>query len=240
MSLMPRRQEKRLANERCILEAAVKVFSETGFSGTTMDAIAAQSGLSKPTLYQYFESKEQLFAQMLVKRRDDMLFAFDISAEDGMVQQLYAFAWRYADIVMSPEFLSLARLIIGEAQRFPEIGRAYQAAGPDRVLQGLMTHLNEYRTTSLLEFDDPELAAQDLWGLILSAPRTQALHRPDDLPDRAMLSRYINNGLKVFLKAYSTRPASDIATLEVLAKQAAGGNLKKRKKLASIKDKNAN
>jgi hypothetical protein len=60
------------------------------------------------------------------------------------------------------------------------------------------------------------VAAQDLWGLILSAPRTQALYMRDTQPDRATLARYILNGLRVFLKAYSTAPGPDLEQLEVL------------------------
>lgn len=49
-----------------------------------------------------------------------------------MVAELYAFSWHYADVVLHPDMLNLARLIIGEAQRLPDIGRAYQASGPTR------------------------------------------------------------------------------------------------------------
>ena len=65
-------------------------------------------------------------------------------------------------------------------------------------------------------FDDAELAAQDLWGLILSAPRNKALHEPDVTITEAALKRSIDNGLRVFLRAYSTNPASDLAQLETL------------------------
>ena len=134
-----------------------------------------------------------------------------------MVQDLHAFAWDYADVVLRAEMLSLARLIIGEVQRFPEIGRAYQASGPDRLLAGIMAYLDGQRTAGRLAFDDPELAAQDLWGLILSAPRNQALYRPDTVPGRGDLARYITNGLRVFLRAYTTDPVRDLEQLEALA-----------------------
>ena len=140
----------------------------------------------------------------------------NIPSQRHGVQDLHDFAWHYADTVMRPELLSLARLIIGEVQRFPEIGRAYQASGPDRVLAGIMDYLTRRRGEGRLEFDDAELAAQDLWGLILSAPRTQALYMPDDIPDRAALARYIHNGLRVFLKAYSAAPEADLAKLAAL------------------------
>lgn len=216
MNQMPRREQNRLAREKRILEAALKVFSASGYTGASMDAVAIEAGLSKPTLYQYFDSKEQLFATMMLQKRDDMLSPFREPGSGDMVVQLHHFAWAYADTVMQPRMLSLARLTIGDVQRFPEIGSAYQSAGPDRVLEGLMGQLDAYRTAGRLTFDDTELAAQDLWGLILSAPRTQALYNPDLEISRSELARYVHNGLRVFLRAYSTAPAADLAILEGL------------------------
>jgi AcrR family transcriptional regulator len=219
MTALPRRQQNRLNRERAILDAALTVFAAQGYSGTTMDAVAAEAGVTKPTLYSYFPSKESLFQAMMLGQRDVMLDVFAHPSPKGMVADLWSFAWAYADTVMCPDMLSLARLIIGEVSRFPEIGRAYQASGPDHLLRGIMRYLDDQRGVGRLAFDDAELAAQDLWGLILSAPRTQALHMPDALPDRATLQRYITNGLKVFLKAYSTAPTQDQDQLAALARQ---------------------
>jgi AcrR family transcriptional regulator len=181
-----------------------------------MDAVAAEAGVTKPTLYSYFPSKESLFQAMMLGKRDQMLDVFEHPSQQGMVADLLVFAWAYADTVMRPEMLSLARLIIGEVQRFPEIGRAYQASGPDHLMRGIMRYLESQRRAGRLDFEDAELAAQDLWGLILSAPRTQALYMPDAQPDRTTLRRYIVNGLRVFLKAYSTAPGQDLDQLAAL------------------------
>lgn len=223
MTQMPRRQQNRIMRERRILEAAITVFSRSGYTGTTMDAVAAAAGLSKPTLYQYFDGKDALFTAMMAGKRDDMLVAFQSPRPEAMVAQLHDFAWHYAETVMRPDFLSLARLIIGEAARFPQLGRAYQASGPDRVLAGMMTYLDAQRAAGRLAFEDAELAAQDLWGLILSAPRTRALYDPDAVADRATLARYIDNGLRVFLRAYSTTPEADLAALRSLCRQGPAG-----------------
>ncbi len=214
---LPRRQQNRLKRERAILDAALTVFAGQGYSGTTMDAVAAEAGVTKPTLYSYFASKDVLFQAMMLGQRDVMLDVFDHPSPQGMVVDLHRFAWAYANTVMRPDMLSLARLIIGEVSRFPEIGRAYQASGPDHLLRGIMRFLEDRCDAGRLAFDDAELAAQDLWGLILSAPRTQALYMPDTIPDRATLERYITNGLRVFLKAYSTHPAQDLDQLAALA-----------------------
>jgi AcrR family transcriptional regulator len=218
MNEMPRREINRRARMDQLLGAALKVFARDGFSGASMEAVAAAAGTSKPTLYKYFESKEALFAAVMAARRDDMLMAFEEDEPAQMVAQLHRFAWTYTQTVMRPDMLSLARLIIGEAQRFPDIGRAYQQDGPDHVLQGMMAYLSTQRDAGRLLFHDAELAAQDLWGLILSAPRTKALHEPDWTPTRADLARYVDNGLRVFLRAYSTTPQDDLATLETLSR----------------------
>ena len=216
MNALPRRQQNRLNRERQILDAALKVFAAMGYSGCTMDAVATGAGVTKPTLYSYFPSKESLFQAMMLGQRDLMLDVFQHPGGKGMVADLVAFAWAYADTVMRPDMLSLARLIIGEVQRFPEIGRAYQASGPDHLLRGIMRYLDSQRDAGRLAFDDAELAAQDLWGLILSAPRTQAMYMPDAPFGRDRLARYVHNGLKVFLKAYSTSPDTDVARLAAL------------------------
>jgi TetR/AcrR family transcriptional regulator, mexJK operon transcriptional repressor len=216
MSDLPRRQLNRIARENRILEAALTVFARAGYTACTMDAVAAEAGLSKPTLYQYFESKESLFAAMMRGKRDEVMDVLDHPSDRGMVADLWEFSWNYADTVLRPDLLSLARLIIGEVQRFPEIGRVYQSSGPDRMLRGIMDYLTAQRDAGRLVFDDAELAAQDLWGLILSAPRTQALYMPDALPMRADLERYIRNGLRVFLRAYSTSPEVDLLGLDPL------------------------
>ena len=214
----PLRQTRRAEKEERILDAALAVFSSAGYAGASMDAIAEAAGVSKPTLYQYFGAKEALFARIMERGRDQMLEPFGApgQAGAGMVARLHAFAWAYADCVMQPAFLSLARLVIGEVQRFPGLGRAYQAAGPDRVLEGMIAFLEEQRAAGRLDFEEGELAAQDLWALILSAPRTRALHEPEALPARPEISRYLENGLRVFLRAYSTDPRADLAELEAL------------------------
>lgn len=206
------RARNRAIKERRILQAAFRVFSLAGYAGASMDAIAEAARVSKPTLYQYFGAKEALFAAMMDSARDVMLEPFADQSGD-MVVQLHRFAWAYADVVMRPDLLGLARLVIGEAARFPEIGAAYQTAGPDRLLAGMIDWLGAQRSAGRLIFDDAELAAQDLWALILSAPRTQALHRPDAVPDRAQIRRYLENGLRVFLRAYATDPQAELAAL---------------------------
>jgi len=211
-----KREQNRNEKRSVALDAALTVFSNSGYAVATMDAIAAEAGLTKPTLYQYFSSKDELFREMMLAPRTQMLMAFDHSADKCYVEQLLEFSWTYAKTVMRPEFLSLARLVIGDAQRNPDLGRNYQASGPDKVLTGLAEFMTNQSSLGRLNIEDAELAAEDFWGLILSAPRNRALHVPDAVISTKQLSRYINNGIRVFLKAYSASPKADLKRLAEL------------------------
>ena len=216
MTAQGKRAQNRVAREREILDAALAVFARDGFTRATMAQIAQGAGVTKPTLYSYFDTKEQLFDAMMRAKRDEMLGALSLPEGGDWTDALYRFAWNYAETVLRPDMLSLARLVIAEAERQPQIGASYQAAGPDQLLAGMMQWLTEQRSAGHLRFDDAELAAQDLWGLILSAPRTHALHRPDQIPDRAEVARYLHNGLRVFLRAYACDSAVALGRLEAL------------------------
>lgn len=213
---LSKRARNRLDRTRAILEAALAVFAEQGFAGASMEAVAARAGITKPTLYQYFPSKDALFQAMMAGKGAGMLDALVHPTGQGMVPDLLAFARRYAATVLDPPMLALARLVIGEVQRFPEIGRLYQAAGPDQLFAGIVAYLDAQRAAGRLAFDDAAMAAEDFWGLILSGPRTRALHRPDAPPTPAEVERAIRNGLGVFLRAYATAPAADLAILKDL------------------------
>lgn len=69
-------RRRRLAPEvrrRQVLDAAVAVFSEEGFHGASMAAVAARAGVSKPSVYAHGGSKEELFARCLEREGERLL-----------------------------------------------------------------------------------------------------------------------------------------------------------------------
>lgn len=210
----PTRETKRQLKSRRILDAALEEFSEQGFDGVSMTVIAKRAGVSKPTLYQYFGDKDGLFARVLQEGCDHIMTP--LSAPDGsLVDRLWDFSWTYADFVLRPDMLSLARLVLGEASRRPDIASIYHAAGPGKAFKGLMAFIQECVDANQLDVDDLEYAAQDLWSLILSGPRDHHLHFVSEQPDSVRLLRSIGHGLKVFLKIYSTNSADDLLALSL-------------------------
>ena len=139
-----------------------------------------------------------------------------LSAPDGsLVDRLWDFSWTYADFVLREDMLSLARLVLGEASRRPDIAGIYHRAGPGKAFKGLIVFIQECEEANQLDIDDLEYAAQDLWSLILSGPRDYHLHFVEEQTDRAQLLRSIGHGLQVFLKVYSKNRTADLDALNV-------------------------
>ena len=202
-SKSPGRQSMRQAKTNSILDASLQEFSAQGYDGASMSSIAERAGVSKPTLYQYFGDKDGLFTAVLQAGCEHIITP--LSAPDGkLVDRLWNFSWVYADFVLRADMLSLARLVLGEATRRPQIAETYHMAGPGKAFEGLVKFIEECRSDGELEVDNVEYAAQELWSLILSGPRDHHLHFVDQQPDRQELLGSISHGLRSFLKIYST------------------------------------
>jgi hypothetical protein len=96
----------------------------------------------------------------------------------------------------------LRRLVIGEAERFPELGRTYYERGPGRSAEGLAERFRQLAEKGLLEIDDPEFAAHQFNWLVLSIPLNRAMFSVEEDFTEKELRRYADEAVRVFLAAY--------------------------------------
>ena len=201
--------ETRSARKRgAILDAATTLFLRNGYRGTSMDEIAALAAVSKQTVYKHFADKERLFSEIVtgtVSEISDPVHAAVLALEDsGDVEaDLRGLARELLRMVMQPRILQLRRLVIGEAGRFPELGRVFYEQGPGRTITALATVFEQLAERGVLRLDDPQLTAAHFNWLVMSIPLNRAMllgeHRP---PARAELNRYADAGVRAFLAAY--------------------------------------
>ena len=210
-SVIERQREKR---ERIRMAAHIE-FCENGYHGASMDRIATRAEVSKPTVYQYFGGKDELLEAVLDVANSHIVSPLR-SGNGSLVERLWQFSWVYAEFVLRPDMLSLARLILGEAGRRPENAIAYHQNGPARALEGLVEFVTDAVAAAELDTEAPELAAQNLWSLILSGQRDHYLHYVDQRPTEQELLNAIGHGLHVFLKAYGAHSAKQAAELDGL------------------------
>ena len=105
--------------------------------------------------------------------------------------------------------MQLRRLVIGEANRFPELGRAFYERGAGRSVAALATAFERLTARGLLRAEDPELAAAHFNWLVMAAPVNRAMLLGDEaIPTAAELDRYAEGGVRAFLAAYAVKPAS--------------------------------
>lgn len=205
-------QQRRSTRKRsAILEAATAVFLRHGYVGTSMDEIAALAAVSKQTVYKQFVDKERLFTEIViatVNEASEPTYNEVLSLRDsGDVEaDLRDLARRLLARVMQPRLLQLRRLVIGEAGRFPELGRVFYEQGPGRTIAALGAAFQRLAERDVLRLDDPLLAAAHFNWLIVSIPLNQAMLSGDDEPPApADLDRYVDTGVRVFLAAYGDR-----------------------------------
>src|ERR671914_3151681 len=138
-----------------ILEAATTLFLRHGYLGTSMDEIAALARVSKQTVYKHFADKESLFSAIVTTAVDaagDPVLE-DVTAlvdSDDLAADLRALARRQLGRVVQPRLMQLRRLVIGEANRFPELGRAFYERGAGRNLAALVAAFERLTARGLL------------------------------------------------------------------------------------------
>jgi AcrR family transcriptional regulator len=153
---------------QAILEAARAVFNEVGYDRASMAQISARVGGSKATLYSYFPSKEELFAEAMVDAMEEqamtMLALLD-PGEPVVAKVLLRFGEAYLDFISSPNALRVTRLAIGEGGK-NEFGAKLYSLGPKRGWSTTSEYIAEIMAIGALPQADPHMAAMHLRGLL--------------------------------------------------------------------------
>jgi AcrR family transcriptional regulator len=188
---------------------ATEAFLNNGYLGTTMDVIAAAAHVSKQTLYKEFADKEALFGAIVATTVDEVGDSVldevgDLGESADVEADLLEVARRQLTMVLQTRLIRLRRLVIGEASRFPELGRMFYERGQARSLAALATAFERLGARGALRVDDPALAAAHFNWLVMSAPVNQAMLLGDDAPTHEDLERHAAGGVRAFLAAYGT------------------------------------
>lgn len=207
-----RKRTDRQASSSAIGDAALTLFLRKGFRETTTDEIAALAGVSKQTIYRLFPDKEALFNALIRGSIEharsflrDAALAFDVSSDPRTVLQEVAL--KYVETTFQPKVLQLRRLVIAEAQRFPDLARTYYTEVPERTLAALADSFRRLAKQGALRVANPGAAARQFASLLIVLPLDRAMF--GDPPTRAELKREALEGVDAFLAAYSAQTRRD-------------------------------
>jgi AcrR family transcriptional regulator len=191
-----------------VVEAAAEIFLEQGFGNASMDEIARRAGVSKATVYSYFDSKPALFGAIVQQRCQRSLPAMLGEFSDRPVEEaLTAVGRQFLDVLMMPGSLPLYRTVLAEAPRFPELGRVFYDVGPGRVAAGLAEYLAAQQRRGLLAIPDPRLAAEQFLAAVLGHIHVRLLlGLADRPPTSAERERAVATAVSTFLDGCRRRP----------------------------------
>lgn len=160
-----------------LLHAAMNVFIEHGYAGTSMDMVALSTGVSKPTLYNRFQDKEGLFSELIARVTIRRLIFPQYPAL--LTQPPLVLLRKQARAIITKlddrEYLSLMRLILGESARFPELAQLYTRT----VIQPGHLCFSAYLSTCALRVPAPPISALLYIGSLIGFVLLRALLQGD-------------------------------------------------------------
>ncbi|MCJ2877418.1 TetR/AcrR family transcriptional regulator [Rhizobium pusense] len=181
-----------------IIMIAGTLFLEHGYGAVSMATIAAAVGGSKGTLYGYFASKEELFEAVVVKAGEQRWAEFIAFPErlGSIDETLKELGRRYLRFLLSKEIMSINRLVIAEASRFPELGRIFYDNGPKSVIGVIAATLGSAMDHGELVRSEPTAEAwrfkalcetrlfeQCLWGIRSTASENEIMQNVEPACD---------------------------------------------------------
>ncbi len=195
------------AKRRQVLDGARKVFLADGFDGASMNEIARIAGVSKGTLYVYFDSKEELFAALIREEKREQAEQLCRLETDGgdLRATLMALGVRLLDLVLRPSSIAHFRTVLAVAAKFPSIGRAFYEAGPEFGRKRLAAYLDTQVAAGVIETDDTETAAVHFIEMCKAPYLLKASLGVSARPSEAEMQAHVAKTTDVFLRGYAKR-----------------------------------
>ncbi len=187
-----------------VFQAAIEEFNEHGFLATSMDRVAARANVSKRTVYNHFASKEELFraiTESLFERVTEVTkLPYDHQA--ALEKQLYRIGEQEMEMLLSSDFVSLARVTLAEYLRSPELSReAFENLQKGEL--GLVTWIRRAHADGRLRVANPEHAAEQFLALIKTAAFWPQMFCGQSPPNPGEQREIIQSAVEMFLDHYS-------------------------------------
>lgn len=195
---MKKMEKKKEQKRAAILQAAIETFRSEGYIGASMDAIASKAGVTKQTVYRYYNAKETLYAAMLAKQKERSSghFIDELKRKDSR-EALLNFAKGFVKSHMSDEHLATMRLLFSEGPEAPELTQTHFAFGPKKVHERLTAFLNER-----FSLPDTEYAVKMLLSTLLSLTMNVLMGR-NEPPTEEEMDEHAERTVDVFIRLLS-------------------------------------
>ena len=192
------------AKRRQIMDGARAVFLAQGFDAASMGEIARAAGVSKGTLYVYFDSKERLFEAITHEAcaaQAESVFSFD-PADRNIEAVLTRIGCGLVKFIARPGGMSALRTVISISERMPEVGGEFYETGPATGIALLRAYLEAQVAAGTLAIDDCEVAAAQFLESCGATIVKPLLFNARPAPTEAHIDHVVGMAVRAFMKAY--------------------------------------
>jgi len=191
------------SRRQAIMDVAETLFHEKGFEQTSMDQIKTLVGMSKATLYNYFESKEELFLDVMHRfARDIMMRLYEeLDPAADIVVTLQRFGEELLEFLCQPKIIAAQRVAFAESGR-AKVGKDFYEYGPLQVRLQIAKYMQACMQLNKLRQDDPELTALYLLSLLQAEMQFPLLLEAVPVEQLPPVPVAVNRALAVFMRAY--------------------------------------
>ncbi len=187
-----------------VLAGAREVFLADGFEGASVDDIAKAARVSKATLYSYFPDKRLLFIEVAMQECTQMADR-TVAMVDGDLpvrEALTITARAVVTFLLSRFAQQVFRICVAERERFPELGRAFYAAGPENGRNRIAAYLETAIAKNELEIDDVQMAAEEFSELCKVKLWTRAVFGIQTSFSEAEIEQVVHHAVDMFMARY--------------------------------------
>ncbi|BDU53675.1 TetR/AcrR family transcriptional regulator [Limnohabitans sp. INBF002] len=189
---------------QAILQAATEVFQQSGFERSSMSDICERVGYSKPTLYSYFPSKEELFFAVMFEATEiefQTIFETLDTGMDDITKSLENFGVGLLTLLYSPQVQAVRRLVSSEAGR-SDLGKKCFELGPARSEAAITAFIQAAMDQGQLRKANPRVAGLHLKGLLEAEWIEGFIFQTlQELPKKELLLT-VKRAVAVFMAAY--------------------------------------
>ncbi|MFB9949355.1 TetR/AcrR family transcriptional regulator [Rhizobium puerariae] len=193
-----------------IIDGAKRVFMKLGFHAASMNDITREAGVSKGTIYVYFQNKEDLFGAIVAQERERITLRMrDILAGSEEVEDgLYRFGMGFAAHITSPQVINAMRTVIGVVDRMPSLCRQFFNSSSMNVRTVLDDFIKRHVALGNIKVEDTDLAARQFIEMASGTFfKFRLFGDLQDVPPQKELDHVVRGAIRVFMAAYGNHDA---------------------------------
>ncbi|WEX77084.1 TetR/AcrR family transcriptional regulator [Sinorhizobium numidicum] len=187
-----------------ILEGAKRVFMRSNFDAASMNDITREAGVSKGTLYVYFENKEDLFEALIARERSRIVMSVKhaLNVHQPIEDALHDFGVTLVTSITSDYTIRAMRTVLGVIDRMPRLAQRFFTATPENGYTVLKAYLDQQVAAGTLSIDDTEIAAKQFIELSMAGLFKTRLFGICDTVPPEQIEKNVASAIRVFMAAY--------------------------------------